>query len=147
MINNLVWRYKINKISEALNILKQFNIPKKQQNERSALTLLALLSLKENNSWNDSKKTYIRIHDIMIFIKNNYNKEYAENSRETIRRQTLHQFEKEVGIVERNSDNQKRPTNSPNTTWSISNDTLEIIKTYGTEEWDNEAPRSKLRGI
>jgi len=123
------------KIFEALDILKQLDAPKKQQNERSALTLLALLSLGNKDVWSSSKKTLIRIHDIMIFIKKRYNKAYAENSRETIRRQTLHQFEKEVGIVERNSDDLSRPTNSPNTTWSVTDDALEAIKKYGTEEW------------
>lgn len=105
------------KIKEAVDILKQFNVPKKQQNERSALALLSLLSMKENDSWKKSKKILIRVHDMMQFIKAQYNREYAENSRETFRRQTLHQFEKEVGIVERNADDPTRPTNSPNTTW------------------------------
>ena len=68
------------KITEALDILKQFNVPKKQQNERSALALLALLSLKEKESWKDSKKILIRIHDIMRFIKVQYKRKYAENS-------------------------------------------------------------------
>ena len=123
------------KVSEALDILKQLDVPKKQQNERSALTLLALLSLRNRDAWSRSKKTLIRIHDIMIFIKKQYNKVYAENSRETIRRQTLHQFEKEVGIVERNSDNPRRPTNSPNTTWSITDDALKTIRNYGAKGW------------
>lgn len=131
----------MNKIAEALDILKQFNVPKKQQNERSALALLALLSLKEKDSWKDSDKTLIRIHDIMQFIKEHYGREYAENSRETFRRQTLHQFEKEVGIVERNEDDASRPTNSPNTTWSVTDDALKIIKTYGTAEWKKELPK------
>lgn len=126
------------KISEALDILRQLNVPKKQQNERSALALLALLSLKEKDDWKNSKKTLIRVHDIMVFIKREYNKTYAENSRETFRRQTLHQFEKEVGIVERNADEPTRATNSPNTTWSISDDALRTIKTYGTKQWNNE---------
>jgi len=128
----------MNKIKEALDILKQFNVPKKQQNERSALTLLALLSLKEKDSWKDSKHILIRVHDILQFIKAEYNREYAENSRETFRRQTLHQFEKEVGIVERNADDPTRPTNSPNTTWSVTNDVLKIVKTYGTVEWNKK---------
>lgn len=128
----------MSKVLEALDILKQFNVPKKQQNERSALALLALLSLKEKDSWKDSKKTLIRVHDMMVFIKKEYNKTYAENSRETFRRQTLHQFEKEVGIVERNADDVNRATNSPNTTWSISDDALRVIKTYNTKQWDNE---------
>lgn len=126
------------KVLEALDILKQFNVPKKQQNDRSALALLALLSLKEKDSWKDSKKILIRVHDMMGFIKKEYNKTYAENSRETFRRQTLHQFEKEVGIVERNADDANRATNSPNTTWSISDDALRVIKTYGTRQWNNE---------
>ena len=130
----------MNKIKEALDILKQFNIPKKQQNERSALALLALVSLNEKDSWKNAKKTLIRIHDIMQFIKAEYNREYAENSRETFRKQTLHQFEKEVGIVERNADEPTRPTNSPNTTWSVTNEVLRIVKTYGTAEWNTELP-------
>src|SRR3989344_7093288 len=113
------------KITEALDILKQFNVPKKQQNERSALALLALISLKEKDSWKDAKKTLIRVHDMMQFIKVQYNREYAENSRETFRRQTLHQFEKEVGMVERNADDPTRPTNSPNTTWCVTKDVVE----------------------
>lgn len=124
------------KISEALDILRQFHVPRKQQNERSALALLALLSLKENHSWKDSQKTLIRVHDMMAFIKENYKKTYAENSRETFRRQTLHQFEKEVGIVERNANDTLRPTNSPNTTWSVGDDALNLIKMYNTQEWD-----------
>lgn len=108
---------------------------KKQQNERSALALLALLSLKENDSWKDAKKTFIRVHDMMQFIKDNYNRPYAENSRETFRRQTLHQFEKEVGIVERNADDPTRPTNSPNTMWSVTDSVLDLVREYSTPEW------------
>jgi len=130
----------MSKISEAIDILKQVNVPKKQQNERSALTLLALISLKENDPWKKAKKTLIRIHDIMIFIKKQYNKKYAENSRETFRRQTLHQFEKEVGIVDRNIDDPTRPTNSPNTVWSVTDDTITVLKTYGTPEWKKTLP-------
>ncbi|MEA3378530.1 MAG: BsuBI/PstI family type II restriction endonuclease [Nanoarchaeota archaeon] len=129
------------KVIEALDILEQFNVPNKQQNERSALALLALLSLKEKDPWKKAKKALIRVHDIMQFIKKHYNKEYAENSRETFRRQTLHQFEKEVGIVERNADEPTRPTNSPNTTWSVTNDLLKIVKTYGTAKWKKELPK------
>ena len=126
------------KITEALDILKQFNVPKNQQNERSALALLALLSLKEKDSWKKSKKTLIRVHDMMQFIKIHYHRTYAENSRETFRRQTLHQFEKEVGIVERNADDPTRATNSPNTTWSVTDDALKIAKLYGDADWKKE---------
>ncbi|MDP2749855.1 MAG: adenine methyltransferase, partial [Nanoarchaeota archaeon] len=85
------------KIKEGLDILIKVGVPRAQQNERSSLTLLAVLDLKKNSPWVGAKKRIIRIHDILVFIQKNYNKKYAENTRETIRRQTLHQFE-QAGI-------------------------------------------------
>ena len=126
----------MDKIKEAIGILRFLQVPKKQQNERSALCLLAMLSIKEDSAWSEAERNLIRIHDIMQFINQNYNKTYAENSRETFRRQTLHQFEQD-GLVERNPD-EPRPTNSPNTLWAVHNDALKLIKTYGTNEWSKE---------
>jgi len=123
------------KINEAIIILKEIGLPRAQQNERSALTLLALLDLKENMKWHESKKRNIRIHDILQFIQNNYGKRYAENTRETIRRQTLHQFE-QAGIVIRNPDDLSRPTNSPKTMYAISDTALDVIKQYRTSRWN-----------
>ncbi len=124
----------MSKIEEAVAILKALGLPKAQQNERSALTLLALMDSKKDAHWSESRKRSIRIHDILIFIQENYGRQYAENTRETIRRQTLHQFE-QAGIVTRNPDNPFRPTNSPNTVYAVSDEALEVIKKYGTLEW------------
>ncbi len=124
----------MSKIDEAIGILKTLGLPKAQQNERSGLTLLALLDLKENSPWSASKSRSIRIHDILIFIQKCYGKQYAENTRETIRRQSLHQFE-QAGIVIRNPDDPMRPTNSPNTVYAIEHNTLNVIRNYGTSKW------------
>ena len=123
------------KVNEAIEILKQIGVPKAQQNERSALTLLALLDLKEETPWNKATQRLMRIHDILESIKINYGKEYAENTRETIRRQTLHQFE-QGGIAVRNPDDPTRPTNSPKTVYSVTDEAFEVIKRYGTPEWE-----------
>ncbi len=123
------------KIEEAIAILETLGMPRAQQNERSALTLLALLELKNDMLWSKSMKRLIRIHDIIIFIQEYYKKQYAENTRETIRRQTLHQFE-QAGITVRNPDNPFRPTNSPKTVYAIADDALEVIRKYGTVEWN-----------
>lgn len=125
----------MSKISDAIEILKALGLPKAQQNERSGLTLLALLDLKESSKWSASKQRSIRIHDILEFVMTTYGKQYAENTRETIRRQTLHQFE-QAGIVERNPDDPQRPTNSPRTVYAIEGETLEVIKKYGTLRWN-----------
>ena len=78
----------MSKTDEAISILKDLGLPKAQQNERSALTLLALMDLEEDTSWSESKQRSMRIHDIIVFIDKHYGKPYAENTRETIRRQT-----------------------------------------------------------
>jgi adenine-specific DNA-methyltransferase len=121
------------KIDETIIILKQLGLPKDQQNERSALTLLALLNLKPYESWSKSKANMIGITPIMNFIKEFYQKEYAPNTRETIRRQTIHQFV-QAGIVIPNPD-KPRAINSPNYVYKIEAETLELIKSFKTNKW------------
>ena len=123
------------KIKQATQILKDLGLPRLQQNDRSALTLLALLGLSPRSEWKDATKSLIRVHDVLEFVKAKYNKTYAENTRETIRRQTLHQFE-QAGIAERNSDDPTRPTNSPNNVYNISQQALATISAYGTPQWE-----------
>jgi hypothetical protein len=122
------------KIDEALSILKALGLPKGQQNERSALTLLALIDLKKNSPWSKAKSRLIRIHDILKFIRERYGKPYAENTRESIRRQTLHQFE-QAALAIRNPDDPSRPTNSPNNVYKVADEALEVIRKYKTKKW------------
>ena len=122
------------KIDEALSILKALGMPRAQQNERSALTLLALADLKKNSPWSKAKPRLIRIHDILTFMQKNYGKQYAENTRETIRRQTLHQFE-QAALAVRNADNPSRPTNSPNNVYMVTDEALKVLQKYKTNRW------------
>ncbi|PIY82737.1 MAG: restriction endonuclease [Candidatus Omnitrophica bacterium CG_4_10_14_0_2_um_filter_44_9] len=128
-------REGVKKVSEGIEILKVLGLPRSQQNERSALTFLAVLDIKAKDKWSDGKKRLIRIHDILLFIQKEFKRKYAENTRETIRRQTLHQFE-QAGVVERNTDDPSRPTNSPNTVYCVSDEALTVVKAYKTRKWD-----------
>ncbi len=97
----------MSKISEAQEILSVLGLPPAQQNEISALTLLALCGLKEKDKWTDTTRNSLKISkDIMAFVNRNYKKEqpYAPNTRETFRRQVLHQF-LQARIVDYNPDN------------------------------------------
>jgi adenine-specific DNA-methyltransferase len=125
------------KIDSAKEILIAFGLPEKQQNDRSARTLIALANLKRNSSWNQAESKPMTIHEIIEFIKQYYKFVYAENSRETIRRQTIHQFE-QAGIVIRNIDDPYRPTNSPLTNYSLSQESLEVIKSYKSQDWEDK---------
>lgn len=122
-------------ITQAIEIIKQLGLPEGQQNERSALCLLALLDLGPDKNWDQSEKRLIGITPIMEFSKNEYGREYAPNSRETFRRFTMHQF-LDAGIVLYNPDNPSRPVNSPKAVYQIEEETLYLIKKYGTAEWD-----------
>lgn len=123
------------KINEAIKILKLLGFPREQTNERSALTLLALLNLKPSQKWSQCNPILIGITPIMEFIKENYKKEYAPNSRETIRRFTVHQFE-QAGIVVSNPD-KPRPTNSPNYVYQVEQNFLKLVKDFKTSAWVN----------
>lgn len=123
------------KIDEALAILKALDLPREQQNERSALTLLSLLDLKPDSSWGDSTEPLMGITPMMEFFEARYGKRYAPNTRETVRRQTIHQF-LDAGIVNINPDDPERPTNSPYAVYQIEPGLLKLLRTYGSGEWD-----------
>ena len=108
----------MSKIDEAVEIIRSFGLPKAQQNERSALTLLALGGIGPRDNWSDAKKPLLRIVDMMSFMREKYGKNYAPNSRETVRRQTIHQFE-QARIVDHNPDDPSRPTNSGNNCYAL----------------------------
>lgn len=122
------------KIDQALEILKALGLPREQQNERSALTLLSLLDVKPNDRWADAKAPLMGITPMMDYFAAHYGKKYAPNTRETVRRFTVHQFE-HAGIIVRNSD-KPRAVNSPDNVYQIEAGALELLQTYGTEEWE-----------
>ncbi|WP_020404863.1 BsuBI/PstI family type II restriction endonuclease [Gracilimonas tropica] len=124
------------KIDEALEIIKTLDLPNKQRNDRSALTLLALLDVKPNDDWKDASEPLMGITPIMDFIAEHYGVKYAPNTRETIRRQTMHQFV-DAGIAIQNPDEPLRPINSPNWCYQIEEDTLKLIKSYGSDDWES----------
>ena len=125
------------KIDEALEIIKTLDLPKKQQNERSALTLLAMVDVKPSDDWKSASDPLMGITPIMDFIAENYGRKYAPNTRETIRRQTMHQFV-DAGITVQNPDEPLRPINSPNWVYQIESQTLELIKSYGSKNWNTK---------
>ena len=100
------------RIQSAREILGALQAPKGQQNERSALTLLGLLDLGPNSAWSTAQRPLRGVTELMDWMAETYGKRYAPNTRETIRRFTLHQFI-EMGLVLLNPDSPGRPPNSP----------------------------------
>ena len=71
-------------------------------------------------------------------MQENYRKEnpYAPNSRETVRRYVLHQFI-QAGVVNYNPDDPTLPVNSPKAHYAITEEALEVVKSYGTQNWES----------
>jgi adenine-specific DNA-methyltransferase len=130
----------MSKRDEALEIIKGLGLPRQQQNERSCLTLLALAGLKERSPWSRTKRPLLRIWDIMSWMRDNYGKDYAANSRETIRRQTIHQFE-QARLVDRNPDDPTRPTNSGDTVYQLNEEATEVLRSFGSANFPDTCER------
>jgi adenine-specific DNA-methyltransferase len=123
------------KVQDALVILRQLGFPRQQINERSALTLLALVDVKPRTPWAIARNPLIGITPMMDFFGEHYGKRYKPNTREAVRRQTVHQFV-DAGLVLINSDKPSRPTNSPNSVYQIQPRALALVRSYGTPAWN-----------
>lgn len=122
-------------IEAALRILNDLGFPRQQLNERSAITLLALIDLRPDRSWADARAPLVGISPVMDWVRQHYEKEYAPNTRETFRRQTMHQF-RDAGLVLYNPDKPDRAVNSPAAVYQIAPDALALVRTFGTPEWE-----------
>jgi hypothetical protein len=125
---------KEERLEEAKVLLKALGLPKQQYNDRSGWVLLALANIKPDDEWESVSNPLLQTYVIMEFIRQNYGQDYKPNSRETIRRQTLHQFE-QARIVDRNRDDPARPTNSKDNNYSLTPPMLEILREYPSGAW------------
>lgn len=121
-------------IETARQIIIALGLPQAQQNERSALCLLALLNLTPGKAWADAENPLVGITPIMDWAREHYDKHYAPNTRETVRRQTMHQF-CDAGIALYNPDQPNRPVNSPKAVYQIEPTALALLRTFGTPAW------------
>lgn len=121
-------------IEDALAIIKALGLPRAQQNERSAVSLLALLNLTPKKTWAEAEAPLVGITPVMDWAHEHYEKKYAPNTRETFRRQTMHQFVA-AGLVLYNPDKPDRSVNSPKAVYQIEPETLALIRCYGTKKW------------
>jgi adenine-specific DNA-methyltransferase len=127
----------MSKREDALEILKSLGLPRQQQNERSCLTLLALAGLTEDQPWSATSRPLHRTVDIMEWMREKYEKDYKPNSRETIRRQTIHQFE-QARLINRNPDDPSRPTNSGDTRYQLTEDAADVLRAFDSRTFSKK---------
>jgi hypothetical protein len=124
------------KLKQSLDILGRLGLPSAQRNERTALCLLALLDLTPNKEWSAATAPLIGITPIMDWARLNYKADYAPNSRETFRRESMHQFI-EAGVCLYNPDNLGRPVNSPKAVYQIESSLLTVLRQFGAAGFES----------
>ena len=105
-------------------------MPETQQSDVCCYVILAMASIKPEMPWSEATNEWIRIHDMIQFANTYYGVNYAENSRETFRKQALHQF-RTAALIEDNG----KATNSPNYRYRLTGETLELVKAIQTPSW------------
>lgn len=124
-------------IEEAQEILKALGMPPAQHNQMAGMTLIALCGLTPDSAWSTAKRRRRTVtKGIMDHLKEHYGTEYAPNTRETFRRQVLHQFV-QGGIAEYNPFEPNLPTNSPKAHYAVTESLLNAVRNYGTKNWDS----------
>ena len=118
------------KIEEAREFLESVGMPKAQQADICCYVLLAMADVKPETPWSEATNDWIRIHDIIQFSNHFYGTTYAENSRETFRKQALHRF-RTAALVEDNG----KATNSPNYRYRLTEETLKMVRLFRSSEW------------
>jgi type II restriction enzyme len=123
------------KTAEARQLLAALGMDAVRSNVRSARTLLALLRLRADDSWTRAGNPMLGIRAIMDWIRDEYGFDYAANSRESVRRFTLHQFA-EAHLVEQNADQPERPINSQYWNYQVTLEALTVIRLFGTPAFE-----------
>ena len=120
----------MNNVEKIRKILITLGVPEKQQNDLCCYVLLVMGKIYPDSKWKDAKNEWIRIHDMMSFINMFYRETpYAENTRETVRKNALHHF-RTAAFVEDNG----LATNSPNYRYQLTEEFLNVLKNKGSEE-------------
>ena len=122
----------MSKLEEAKKMLKELKVPLKQQSDLCGYAILAMADIKKNDKWAKATNKWIRIHEVIAFIRDFYEVSYAENSRETFRKQAMHHF-RNAAFIEDNGT----ATNSPNYRYRLTDEMLLLVKTYQSNQWEN----------
>ena len=118
----------MHKINDVREFLQKIGMPKAQQTDICCYVILALAGIKPNMSWSEATNEWLRIHDIIQFSNTYYGSTYAENSRETFRKQALHRF-RTAALVEDNG----MATNSPNYKYRLTDEIVNVLRVVQTE--------------
>ena len=131
--------YKYQCLNDAKQILHAVGMPEKLCNPRCVMTFAAFAEIKASDAkWKNVSESYKGTKFIHDFINEQFpnkagldNKGYAENSRETIRDDTIKPWIS-AGILEAKPG---LATNDKNNSYRFTAHFAALIRSYGTDQW------------
>ncbi len=128
-----------NRIAEALQVLRKLGMPREQLNDRTAICLIAFLNIPPQKQWRQAENPLLGIRAILDFAREKLGVNYAENTRESVRKYSVKQLVS-AGILLHNPDKPDRPVNSSDNCYQVEAGSLEFLKKFGSKEWAGSLP-------
>ena len=123
-----------------LDVFQKIGIPVDGTNrkvERMAKACLAVGKIKKSfaEALSEENDGFVRTRDIISFENENYGEHISPGSYDDIRRKDL-KLLIEAGIVINSSSKENLATNNPSRGYALSKSFVELLYSYGSEEWD-----------
>lgn len=123
-----------------LDIFQKIGIPvdgTDRKVERMAKACLAVGKIKKSfaEALSEENDGFVRTRDIISFENENYGEHISPGSYDDIRRKDL-KLLIEAGIVINSSSKENLATNNPSRGYALSKSFVELLYSYGSEEWD-----------
>lgn len=123
-----------------LDVFQKIGIPvdgTDRKVERMAKACLAVGKIKKSfaEALSEENDGFVRTRDIISFENENYGEHISPGSYDDIRRKDL-KLLIEAGIVINSSSRENLATNNPSRGYALSKSFVELLYSYGSEEWD-----------
>ena len=138
------------KVEQALNIIRLVGIPvrdmTKRRQQRVAKALLAVAGVLPDMEWSDATSHFnetakpLTTREVIRVWNDHYGENIADSSYDDIRRKDLLVLV-EAGLVARSAANPAADVNDGTRGYSIPLETLELLHSYSTSEWEDNLLR------
>lgn len=123
-----------------LDVFQKIGIPLDDTDrrvERMAKACLAVGKIKKSfeEAISEENDSFVRTRDIITFENENYGENISPGSYDDIRRKDLRLLV-EAGVVINSSSKENQATNNPSRGYALGKSFVELLYSYGSQEWD-----------